>query len=245
MLVLFLFYPDGSTATSCQTKRECAFAIHLHLSDTHSVWILFIVSICTILVNHRLVAGTLVQEVERKQKRARLLIRDAPHKPTVAVALLASNRHVFANLAVRNHGTAPCGRATLYEGESWLSLVVLNSIGSHLERTVDHHELRELLGKSGMGMRALHHLREIENRWCEVRRSCQSTSERKRHCVGRWIATLRIPCIVFLSAHTLLRHEVRPCALDACRHGWFVVVNHDAILGSGFNHFSIMTNAIL
>ena len=63
--------------------------------------------------------------------------------------------------------------------------------------------------------------------------------------MSRGIATLHIPRIILLSAHALLCHQIRPGALDARRHGRFMVVDHDLILGCSLNHLAVMADAIL
>ena len=126
-----------------------------------------------------------------------------------------------------------------------MSFVVLYRISSHLQRTVDHHKLTQLLGQCGMRMRTFYNFREVEDSGREVGRSSKSTCERQCNGVGRRITASTIPGVILLSTDPFLCHQVGPCTLDASRHGRLVVVDHDVMLGSTLYHTTVMTDAIL
>ena len=142
-------------------------------------------------------------------------------------------------------GLAPSGRTALDERQCRLSLVVLDGIGCHLQGAVDHHEFAQLLGKGGVGVSAFHDFREVEDGGCKIGRSCQAARKGQGHGMCRWIAAFHVPGIVFLSAHAFLRHQVGQGALQACRHGWLMVVDHDVMLGCCLDHLAVVADAVL
>ena len=72
---------------------------------------------------------------------------------------------------MRDKRLAPGGRTALDECQRRLPFIVLDGIGSHLQRTVNHDELTQLLGQGTVGMRSLHHFRKVEDGRCKVCRT--------------------------------------------------------------------------
>ena len=54
--------------------------------------------------------------------------------------------------------------------------------------------------------------------------------------------TIGRPCIPFLSANTLLGHEVRVRTLQTRRHHRFVVINHDVVFSCHLDDPAVMAD---
>ena len=115
-------------------------------------------------------------------------------------------------------------------------LVVLNQIGSHLQRAIQRYIKSQLLTKSSLylSVRFISHEFQfcIENTRSIIHRTTNQTVERKQSCVERFATA---ECFIFRSTSRLVTNQVRISATKSRRAYCFMSIDANLIIGS-FGH---------
>ena len=187
-----------------------------------------------------LLAG--IKEVELQRRVVAVLAGCAAHEPVTRALGLAGSHDVTSRLGGNVAGVVPVDSHILDELEGiHVLLVVLNHVGSHLQRTVHRHIERQLAGQRRVdvvgivGVVVLHvHLEDARR---IVHRTSLQTGEGQNGGVEGFAA---VGGLIFCAARSLVTDEVRPCSAQTRRAHGLVGIDHDVVLGSLLDGIEVM-----
>ena len=168
-----------------------------------------------------------------------MFVGDAADEPVAAMAILARDRHVVADLAVEHARIVPIHGDVLDEAERLaVPFVMFRQVGGHLDRAVDGHVQRQLAGE-GAGDRLAAASLQAEDAGGVVHRPGQQPREHQVDLVRGRIGRLP-PGVVLHAARALAREPIRIGPAQAGVLDRFVRIDRQVPPGRFLHHLQVV-----